>query len=193
LSPAVCAPPLSLATSSVARLSPRREVTGRPKRRSRFVFGVSASHPLESVCCLLLCSVATSAALSILVGRSTLLHLLFLRRRLAIPRAFAYMLCVFSFFSSCPASWCRVISSLSCSPLLCLRWLMAIPIVCVDLSGGLASGALLRYGDVACPPWGRFSCCLLVPSTPSRHRPMTHPPSTLSSCACLVPVRTLAL
>jgi hypothetical protein len=33
----------------IQRRAPRREVTGRSKRRSRFVFGVTASHPLESV------------------------------------------------------------------------------------------------------------------------------------------------
>ena len=65
--------------------------------------------------CSLLCPVTTSAAPTVLVGRPALPHLLCIRRCLAIPRAFAYMLCVFSFFSSRPASWCRVPSSWSCS------------------------------------------------------------------------------
>ena len=69
---AVCVPPLSLVTSSIACLSPRREVTERSKRRSR-----PASHPLESVRCLLsfsLIPLATSAAVMCLLA---CLHLLY--------------------------------------------------------------------------------------------------------------------
>ena len=110
-----------------------------------------------------------------------------------IPRAFAGYLCAclsssLSVFPSCPSS---------CAPHLSYahfcRWQIAIPIACVGLLEGLAPGALLQSGGVACPPWGRFFSFLPVLSILPRHRPTTCPPSILSLCACLVPVRILAL
>ena len=112
-----------------------------------------------------------------------------------IPRAFAGFLCAclsltlsLSVLPTCPPS---------CAPHpshahFC-RWQMATLIACVDLLEGLASGALLQYGDVACPTWGRFFSFLPVLSILPKHRPTTCPPSKHSLCACLVPVRILAL
>jgi len=141
---AVCALPVSLVTSSVARLTTRREAAGRSKRNSRPV-----SHPLESVrcfpcfcfdligdqCCPLMHPLACPLSLSSDTcattwptrGPSRALCV-----RPSYPRPFR------------PRGFLAPSVCLSLSPPACsCRWQMAIPTACMGPLGGLASGAHL--------------------------------------------------